>query len=69
MVRNPLAAEASTLIKVGSALVHALEFIGPSPAPEDKAALDRLLEDPEMSDWLVAMSERALLPVPRTPLW
>lgn len=63
--REPLAPAASLLVKVASILVHFDEFHGPYGHALDFFELTRLLEDPEVLDWLAEMTLRGLAPVQR----
>jgi hypothetical protein len=56
---------AQLLIKLGSALVHAQEFLSPTGHPFDKAAFDGIMNDPDVCEWISGMTEMALLPVKR----
>lgn len=62
---DPLRPTASALVKIGSALVHAEEMMAPGGHQFDKEALDQLLTDPEVRQWLDQMGALALLPVKR----
>lgn len=53
------------LVKVGSIARHVEEFMSLASHPLDKVALDGLLEDPEVAEWLEAMDDLGLLPVKR----
>lgn len=55
----------SLLVKLGSIAVHAEEMMSPKGHEFDKAALDTLLEDPEVKEWLEAMDRLAFLPKKR----
>lgn len=55
----------TTLIKLGSALVHAEEFFSPTGHPLDKQTFESLMRDPEVVEWLKEMNALALLPVKR----
>lgn len=57
---------ASLLIKIGSAVIHAEEFLSPTGHPFDKNVFDGLLRDPEVAEWIKAMDELALLPKKRS---
>lgn len=63
---NPLDPTPSTLCKLGSIVVHALELASPNGHAFDKVALDALLKDPEVVEWMQGMTELAMLPVRRT---
>jgi hypothetical protein len=45
----------SLAMKLGSIAVHAEEFLSPDGHEFDKAALDTLLQDPEVKDWIKVM--------------
>lgn len=56
----------SLACKLGSIVVHLEEcFVEDRGHPLDLEALKPLLTDPEVNEWLTAMSEQALLPVKR----
>lgn len=52
------------LMKLGSAIVHAEEYIETGHAL-DLAAFKQCAEDPEVKEWMTYMHEAALLPVKR----
>jgi hypothetical protein len=52
----------SVLVKLGSIAVHAEEFISDGGHQFDKIALESLLTDPEVVEWLKQMNKMALLP-------
>lgn len=52
---DPLQPTVSLLVKIGSAVVHADELCSPKGHQFDKAALDTLLQDPEVKEWIKAM--------------
>jgi hypothetical protein len=62
---NPFQPSASLLSKLGSIAVHAEEMTSPTGHGFDKLALDSVLSDPEVQDWLEAMRKLAMLPVTR----
>lgn len=63
---DPLKPNATLLINLGSALVHAEEFLSPHGHPADKAAFDSImLKMPEVRAWIDQMTALALLPVKR----
>lgn len=62
---NPLKPEATTLIKVGSLLIHYQEYNSSDCHALDKAAIDSLEKDPDVIQWIKEMTELALLPVKR----
>jgi hypothetical protein len=59
---DPLKPSATLLIKLGSAVVHAEEYLSPHGHPFDKHTFDQLLQDPEIIEWLQAMGKQAFLP-------
>lgn len=62
---DPLAPPASVLIKLGSIARHSEESRGPNGHFLDGTAIDSLLQDPEVVEWMEAADEPALLPVKR----
>lgn len=56
---------ASLLIKLGSLIVHAEEFMSKDGHPLDKAAFDSVRGDPEVVAWFNYMNGMAFLPVKR----
>jgi len=55
----------SLLCKLGSITVHADELLSPSGHEFDKHALDTLLADAEVVEWLATMRSMALIPEKR----
>ena len=53
------------LCKLGSVVVHAEELLSPSGHAFDRTALDALLCDHEVCEWLARMRELALIPEKR----
>jgi len=53
------------LVKLGSIAVHAEELMSPGAHPLDISALEGLLNDLEVKEWLAKMNKLALLPVKR----
>lgn len=53
------------LVKIGSALVHADEFLSPHGHPFDKQMFHSLMEDPEVKKWVAVMTKDGFLPVKR----
>lgn len=53
------------LVKLGSIAVHAEELISPGRHQFDINAIQTLLEDSEVKEWLQAMGKMAFLPVKR----
>lgn len=62
---DPFAPSAALLSKLGSIAVHAEELTSPTGHDFDKIALDSLLSDPEVTEWLDGMRKMAMLPVKR----
>jgi hypothetical protein len=62
---GPLKPEASVLMKIGSIVVHISEAISEKSHEFDFAAIQSLLEDSEVLDWLEQMDKLALLPKKR----
>jgi hypothetical protein len=62
-VPDPLSPPLTTLVKLGSIAVHAQELTSPSGHGFDKIAMDDLLADREVVEWIEAMG--AFLPVKR----
>jgi hypothetical protein len=56
---------ATVLIKLGSIARHVEEMLSPTGHSFDRSALDSLLADPEVREWMVAADALALLPVKR----
>lgn len=57
----------SLLVKLGSVAVHVEEFLSPLGHHFDRTALEQLLADAEVRDWLGKMDAMAMLPKKRTP--
>lgn len=53
------------LCKLGSIVVHTDEMMSPFGHQFDKIALERLLDDPEVLNWLAEMRDLAMVPVKR----
>lgn len=49
---DPLKPEMGLLMKLGSIIVHTEEMLSPSGHPVDKAALQSLLDDVEVRQWI-----------------
>lgn len=62
---NPLKPSTSLLCKLGSIVVHVEEMLSPSGHQFDKTALDQLLKDSEVREWISGMDKLAMLPVKR----
>lgn len=53
------------LVKLGSLIIHYQELLSPNAHEFDRAALDTLESDSEVSEWLRTMSKSGFLPVKR----
>ena len=53
------------LCKLGSIIIHTEELTSPTGHGFDKIALDGLVNDPEVVEWMEAMRAMAMLPVKR----
>lgn len=62
---DPFTPNPGLLAKLGSIAVHAEEMISPAGHIYDKAALETVLVDPEVTEWLDDMRAMAMLPVKR----
>ena len=62
---NPLSPPATLLVKLGSLAIHIEELHSPNGHHLDRSAVDGILADPEVREWLDAMGGMALLPVKR----
>lgn len=63
---NHLKPSTQLLVKIGSALAHAIEGHGARAHPFDWTAFNALVyDDIELKDWLRAMTEDGFLPLPR----
>ena len=65
MATDPLTPSPALLAKLGSIAVHAEEMLSPSGHVLDKAALESVMADPEVVEWVDAMRKMAMLPVKR----
>ena len=62
-MKDPLKPSIALLVKLGSIAVHTVEMRTPAYAPTfDDAALDTLLNDPEVCEWMRDMDRMAFLP-------
>ena len=59
---DPLTPSPALLAKLGSALVHADEFLNDGGHAFDRVALDALMQDSEIKEWLAEMYSKALVP-------
>lgn len=62
---DPLHPSPALLCKLGSIAAHAVELLSPDGHHFDKAALDQLMADQEVREWLRAMDAMAMVPKPR----
>lgn len=62
---GPLTPNVTLLVKLGSIAVHAEELLSPKGHVLDKTALDSLLNDSEVREWLHTMDAMAFLPKKR----
>lgn len=62
---DPLRPEVSLLVKLGSLITHYQEFNSEQGHHFDRAVIDALESDKEVSVWLDRMHELSLLPVKR----
>ena len=60
---NPLKPDLSLLVKLGSIAVHTEELLSPAGHHFDKSALETLLSDQEVKEWIREMG--AFMPVKR----
>jgi hypothetical protein len=62
---NPLQPTPSLLSKLGSIAVHAEELLSPSGHAFDRHALESLMSDSEVREWIQQMDDMAFLPKKR----
>lgn len=62
---DPTKPSVALLCKLGSALVHADEYLSAGGHPLDRDAFSALLADAEVKVWLEQMAHAALVPVKR----
>lgn len=65
MATAPLSPSPALLCKLGSIAVHVQEGRSQDGHPFDWTALDTLLADPEVVEWLAAMDGMAMIPKKR----
>lgn len=53
------------LVKLGSIAIHAEELLSPKGHDFDRVALQSLLDDPEVKEWLAVMDKMSFLPKKR----
>ena len=64
-MNDPLKPDAGLLCKLGSIAVHADESMSDEGHAFDKTALEGLIADPEVVEWLAEMDKLALIPKKR----
>lgn len=62
---DPLKPNATVLIKLGSIAVHVDEMLSAKGHDFDRHALDTVLYDAEITEWLKAMDKLSFLPLKR----
>lgn len=63
---DPMNPSPGLLAKLGSGLRHVEEAREPGNHPADQAAIEGVLADPEVKDWMAAMDGLSMLPVKRS---
>lgn len=56
----------SLLAKLGSVVGHVEEMLGPDGHRFDRVAIDSLLADPELREWMAEMRKAQFVPEPRS---
>ena len=64
-MKKTLEPSISILSKLGSIAIHAEEMISPNVHEFDLIEMKKLLNDPEIQQWLKEMDEMALIPKKR----
>lgn len=62
---DPFDPSPALLAKLGSIAVHAEELLSPTGHGFDKVALESVMADPEVVEWMEGMRRLAMLPVKR----
>jgi len=62
---DPLKPSIPILCKLGSIFAHVEELLSPKGHAFDKLELQKLLDDPEIKEWLSEMHKMALIPEKR----
>lgn len=62
LIPDPLKPALSLVVKLGSIAVHADELLSPDTHVFDKVALESLMTDPEVTDWIAKMTDMAMVP-------
>lgn len=65
MATAPLDPTPALLCKLGSIAVHADEMLSTDGHHFDKIALQQLISDPEVAEWIEAMNAMAMVPKKR----
>jgi len=65
MSNDPIKPSVALLAKIGSIVSHAEELLSPDAHQFDRIALDELLRDPDVREWVEAMHGMALISLPR----
>lgn len=65
MEEDVLKPELDILVKLGSLAVHVEEMFSPNSHLFDKRAIETILQDEKLQNWLQSMNKLALLPVKR----
>jgi hypothetical protein len=55
----------SLLVKLGSIAVHTDEYLSTGGHPFDRTAIEQLLIDPEVKQWIIEMGKMGMLPIKR----
>lgn len=63
---NPLKPSPALLCKLGSVAVHAEELLSQRGHDFDRVALDSVLSDPDVKEWLAQMTAAAMVPAKRS---
>lgn len=64
-MNDPLKPSVPLLVKLASLTVHVEEMLSPQGHAFDRAAINSLLTDPEVTGWLASMGKEGFLPVKR----
>jgi hypothetical protein len=62
---DPLHPTVQLLVAIGSAVVHAEEYLSPNGDPVDRTAFETTVNQPEVQAWIKAMGP--MLPLKRNP--
>ena len=65
MKADPLKPPPVILIKLGSIAVHVEEMLSPKGHEYDRLAIQSLLSDPDLKEWIADMDKLAFLPKKR----